>query len=49
MAKQITYQEDARRSLERGFDILTEAVAATLGPKGRNVVLEKKIWRTADR
>jgi chaperonin GroEL len=42
MAKQITYQEDARRSLERGFDILTKAVAATLGPKGRNVVLEKK-------
>jgi chaperonin GroEL len=42
MAKQITYQEDARHSLERGFDILTEAVAATLGPKGRNVVLEKK-------
>jgi chaperonin GroEL len=42
MAKQIIYQEDARRSLEKGFDILTEAVAATLGPKGRNVVLEKK-------
>jgi chaperonin GroEL len=42
MAKQIIYQEEARRSLERGFDILTEAVAATLGPKGRNVVLEKK-------
>jgi chaperonin GroEL len=42
MAKHITYREEARKSLERGFDILTEAVAATLGPKGRNVVLEKK-------
>nr|WP_290221262.1 chaperonin GroEL [Trichocoleus desertorum] len=42
MAKYITYNEDARRSLERGFDVLAEAVAVTLGPKGRNVVLEKK-------
>jgi chaperonin GroEL len=42
MAKTITYNEDARRALERGFDILAEAVAVTLGPKGRNVVLEKK-------
>jgi chaperonin GroEL len=42
MPKLITYGEEARRSLERGFDILTEAVAITLGPKGRNVVLEKK-------
>jgi chaperonin GroEL len=42
MAKHITYREEARKSLERGFDILTEAVAATLGPRGRNVVLEKK-------
>jgi len=42
MAKTITYNEDARRALERGFDILAEAVAITLGPKGRNVVLEKK-------
>jgi chaperonin GroEL len=41
MAKCITYDEDARFALERGFDILTEAVAVTLGPKGRNVVLEK--------
>jgi len=42
MAKSITYNEDARRALERGFDMLSEAVAVTLGPKGRNVVLEKK-------
>jgi chaperonin GroEL len=42
MAKRIIYNENARRALERGIDILTEAVAVTLGPKGRNVVLEKK-------
>jgi chaperonin GroEL len=42
MAKHITYREEARKALERGFDLLTEAVAVTLGPKGRNVVLEKK-------
>jgi chaperonin GroEL len=42
MAKNILYNEDARRALERGIDALAEAVAVTLGPKGRNVVLEKK-------
>ena len=42
MAKLIVYNEDARRALERGIDLLAEAVAVTLGPKGRNVVLEKK-------
>ncbi len=42
MAKSIIFNEDARRALERGMDILAEAVAVTLGPKGRNVVLEKK-------
>ena len=41
MAKKILYQEDARRTLERGMEIMVEAVAVTLGPKGRNVVLEK--------
>ena len=40
--KTILYQEDARKALERGMDILAEAVSVTLGPKGRNVVLEKK-------
>ncbi len=42
MAKRIIYNEQARRALERGIDILAESVAVTLGPKGRNVVLEKK-------
>ena len=36
-------QEEARKALERGMDILAEAVSTTLGPKGRNVVLEKNL------
>jgi chaperonin GroEL len=40
--KEIIFREDARRSLERGVNALAEAVRVTLGPKGRNVVLEKK-------
>ncbi len=42
MAKQIKYGEDARRSLEAGLDQLANTVKITLGPKGRNVVLDKK-------
>jgi chaperonin GroEL len=42
MAKLIAFDEDARRGLERGLNILAEAVKVTLGPRGRNVVLEKK-------
>jgi len=42
MSKVILYQENARRALERGMDILAEAVSVTPGPKGRNVVLERK-------
>src|SRR5687768_7699309 len=42
MAKQLKFHEDARRSLERGVNKLADAVKVTLGPKGRNVVLEKK-------
>ncbi|MCF2972769.1 chaperonin GroEL [Synechococcus sp. Nb3U1] len=42
MAKSIIFSEEARRALEHGMDVLAEAVAVTLGPKGRNVVLEKK-------
>jgi chaperonin GroEL len=42
MAKMIAYDEDARRGLERGMNQLADAVKVTLGPKGRNVVLEKK-------
>jgi len=41
MAKRIIYNEQARRALERGIDILAESVAVTLGPKGRNVVMDK--------
>src|SRR2546428_4281458 len=42
MAKLITFDEEARRALERGMNQLADAVRVTLGPKGRNVVLEKK-------
>ena len=42
MAKLITFDEEARRALERGMNKLADAVRVTLGPKGRNVVLEKK-------
>ena len=42
MAKDLRYDEEARRSLERGVNILADAVKVTLGPRGRNVVLEKK-------
>lgn len=42
LAKQLQFGEEARRSLERGVDALAEAVKVTLGPKGRNVVLERK-------
>ena len=42
MAKQIVFGEEARRSLERGINALADTVKITLGPKGRNVVLDKK-------
>src|SRR5579864_2704046 len=42
MAKQIVFNEEARRELKRGVDVLADAVKVTLGPKGRNVVIEKK-------
>jgi len=42
MAKLIAFNEEARRGLERGLNILADAVKVTLGPRGRNVVLEKK-------
>ena len=42
MAKQLKYQDEARRALERGVDALADAVRITLGPKGRYVVLDKK-------
>jgi chaperonin GroEL len=42
MAKQIIYSEDARQALKRGVDKLANAVKVTLGPKGRNVLLEDR-------
>src|SRR6195256_2671493 len=42
MAKQIFFDIEARNRMKKGVDILTNAVRITLGPKGRNVVLEKK-------
>src|SRR5262249_27544702 len=42
MPKQLTFDQDARAALLRGVNIMAEAVKATLGPKGRNVVLDKK-------
>src|SRR5664279_1367341 len=42
MAKQLLFDEQARRGLKRGVDRLADAVRVTLGPKGRNVVLDKK-------
>src|ERR1700739_464975 len=42
MAKQITYSGDARAAILRGVNKLADAVRVTLGPKGRNVVIEKK-------
>ena len=45
MAKIISFDEEARRGLEAGMNTLADAVRVTLGPKGRNVVLDKK-WGT---
>ncbi|NLX36215.1 MAG: chaperonin GroEL [Chloroflexi bacterium] len=42
MAKQLQFSEEARRSLKKGLDMLAQAVGTTLGPKGRNVALDKK-------
>ena len=45
MAKQIAYGEEARKALQAGIDQLADTVKITLGPKGRNVVLDKKYRR----
>src|SRR5438876_2028159 len=42
MAKQLIFEEEARRELKKGVDIIANAVKTTLGPKGRNVALDKK-------
>ena len=44
MAKQILHGEDSRQAILRGVNTLADAVKVTLGPKGRNVVIEKKFW-----
>ena len=44
MAKEVTYSLQARGSLKAGVDRLANAVKVTLGPKGRNVVIEEKVW-----
>ena len=46
MAKDIIYGEEARKSLQAGIDKLADTVKITLGPKGRNVVLDKKVRRS---
>ena len=43
MAKKIVFEEDARKSLLKGIDAVADAVKVTLGPKGRNVILQKKL------
>jgi chaperonin GroEL len=43
MAKQITFNTEAREKLRTGIDALADAVKVTLGPKGRNVVLQKSL------
>ncbi len=43
MPKQLLFDEEARRALKRGIDILADAVKTTLGPKGRNIALDKKV------
>src|SRR5689334_16843833 len=42
MAKQLSFSEDARQKIKRGVDILAKTVGITLGPKGRNVIIDKK-------
>ena len=48
MAKEIKFDIEARNLLKEGIDQLADTVKVTLGPKGRNVVMEKKIWCTTD-
>lgn len=47
MAKDIKFDVDARDNLKAGVDKLANAVKVTLGPKGRNVIIDKKIWGTS--
>jgi chaperonin GroEL (HSP60 family) len=43
MAKQLSFSEEARKSLQKGVDIVADAVKVTMGPRGRHVVIDKKI------
>ena len=47
-AKEVKFSTDARARMLRGVDILADAVKVTLGPKGRNVVIEKELRRSPD-
>ena len=49
MAKQIIYGEEARKALQNGIDKLSNTVKITLGPKGRNVVLDRKYGNNCER
>jgi chaperonin GroEL (HSP60 family) len=47
MSKEVKFGSEARDKMLKGVDILADAVKVTLGPKGRNVVLDKAFWRAA--
>ncbi len=47
MAKQIAFHDDARRSLKKGIDIVAGAVKSTLGPRGRNIAIDKRFGSPA--
>jgi chaperonin GroEL len=46
MAKEILFNTQAREQLKRGVETISDAVKVTLDPKGSNVILDKKVWRT---
>jgi chaperonin GroEL len=48
MAKRIVFDDQARHKIKQGVDNLANAVKVTLGPKGRNVLIEKILWSTTD-
>ena len=47
-AKEVKFEIDARTRMLKGVDILANAVKVTLGPKGRNVVIDKSLWSTSN-
>ena len=44
MAKQLSFSNESREALEKGVNFVANAVKVTIGPKAKNVVIEKKIW-----